>query len=280
WTRSAPPRRPRPGASAPQPGARRRTRSSGRRINPPTRSERLRTGADRTTTNAAEPRPRAPAPGNPREPVFAVRDGYRDGTTTDLTAVGSWALAVNACSTSSRPKWWVTNRSRSTFPDAAKLIAVGQVLAYRNTPVSSVSKFWTCDSGSGSASPPMPTRTTRPARPTVRSASAAAFGTPEHSSRTSGSRPASESGCSATLTVTASASSAARRSRCGFTSVIATSLAPKARAVCAVIRPTGPAPVISTLDPGDTRAFWHAQTPTDGGSISPAASSDSESGTG
>ncbi|RCW40989.1 hypothetical protein DFQ14_10966 [Halopolyspora algeriensis] len=55
--------------------------------------------------------------------------GYSCGSTMAFTAVSSRAETVSARSTSSRPKRWVTRRSRSTVPEAARSMAVGQVLA-------------------------------------------------------------------------------------------------------------------------------------------------------
>ena len=57
-----------------------------------------------------------------------------------------------------------------------------------------------------------------------------------------------------------------------------TSVAPNASAHCSASSPIGPAPVTSTRSPALTPAFWHAQTPTESGSISAPSSSESESG--
>src|SRR5438105_152318 len=119
----------------------------------------------------------------------------------------------------------------------------------------------------------MPTRTTRPARAMVETASQVARAFPEHSSSTSGSTPASAIEVWLTSTVP-KPSFSARRSRCGFTSVTVTASAPYARAVCAAISPIGPAPVTSTVQPGTTWVRRHAQTPTESGSSRPAAVAD------
>jgi hypothetical protein len=70
----------------------------------------------------------------------------------------------------------------------------------------------------------------------------------------------------------------ARRSGTG--SLTMTSAAPNAVAAWVVITPIGPAPAISTRDPGTIRALRLAQMPTESGSRSAAASSEIESGTG
>ena len=57
-------------------------------------------------------------------------------------------------------------------------------------------------------------------------------------------------------------------------------MAPKASAVCTATNPIGPAPVTSTRDPGPTRPFVQAHTPTESGSSNAASSSLIESGTG
>ena len=63
-------------------------------------------------------------------------------------------------------------------------------------------------------------------------------------------------------------------------SLTPTQAAPRARATSAQSSPTGPAPMTSTRSPGLIPALCAAQTATDSGSISAAASSDSSSGTG
>ncbi len=118
-----------------------------------------------------------------------------------------------------------------------------------------------------------------PARAITDTASQVARALPEHSSRTSGSTPASARDVPAT-SIAFRPSVAASRSRCGLTSVTVTESAPYARAVCAAMRPIGPAPVTSTMRPGETWARRQAQTPTDSGSSRPAASSLMLSGTG
>ena len=75
-------------------------------------------------------------------------------------------------------------------------------------------------------------------------------------------------------------SSRASASRAGLTSDTITSVAPKASAACTLTSPIGPAPVTSTREPAVTRAFRHAQMPTDSGSSRAAASSPTPSGTG
>ena len=53
-----------------------------------------------------------------------------------------------------------------------------------------------------------------------------------------------------------------------------------ARAAMPASAPIGPPPVMKTRDPAVVPAFWLAQMPTDSGSSSPTAASESESGTG
>ena len=90
--------------------------------------------------------------------------------------------------------------------------------------------------------------------------------------------PLSSSGVSATLIVRVAPVRSASASRCGLTSATVISVAPNARAHCSARSPIGPAPVTSTRSPALTPAFWHAQTPTDKGSISAPASSETDSG--
>ena len=103
-------------------------------------------------------------------------------------------------------------------------------------------------------------------------------GCPEHSISASASTPLSSSGTSRTSMVLVAPVRSARLSRCGLTSVTVISVAPKACAHCAASNPIGPAPVTSTRSPALTFAFWHAQTPTESGSMSAPASSETESG--
>src|SRR5438477_3477799 len=84
------------------------------------------------------------------------------GRTTALTLCGS-RPAVRACSVSARPYSPVTRSSRLTRPEAARAIAVGHVLAYRNVPVMTSSRCWITPRGSLNSSAPIPTKTTDPA---------------------------------------------------------------------------------------------------------------------
>ncbi|CAN5609125.1 hypothetical protein BH23ACT6_BH23ACT6_10990 [soil metagenome] len=67
--------------------------------------------------------------GHPRHASQVGPPYFLPGTTMALTDVLSRLGAVNASSTSDKPKWPVTRASRSTLPVATRSIAVGQVLA-------------------------------------------------------------------------------------------------------------------------------------------------------
>src|SRR5450756_2768997 len=96
---------------------------------------------------------------------------------------------------------------------------------------------------------------------------------PEHSNSTSGARARAVTLARRASTTSVAPISRARASRAGLTSDTTTSVAPKARAVCRLTKPMGPAPVISTREPAVTRPLRQAQMPTDSGSSSAAASS-------
>ncbi len=116
----------------------------------------------------------------------------------------------------------------------------------------------------------------RPPGRTARIPACTAAATPEASMNAFTSRPSIKSTRGSRATVAPCSRANARRS--SSISLMYTVVAPKARAVCAMITPIGPAPAMSTLLPGRMSARLHAQMPTERGSMSAAASSEMLSG--
>src|SRR5260370_694554 len=132
------------------------------------------------------------------------------------------------------------------------------------------------DRGRSISSAPVPTSTTHPPGATARRPDRTATGAPEQSMNASTVIGVSPAAGSIAL-VAPNSITAARREATGSETTM--SVAPAPRAATTVMMPIGPAPATNTLDPEPNRALRTAQTPTDNGSSSAAASSLTESGT-
>ena len=171
-------------------------------------------------------------------------------------------------------------RSRSTRPARTRSIAIGQVLAYRKTPVITSSRSCSIGIGIVSSLAPMPVSTRVPPGRTAAMPARIALGAPEASMNASTSRPSVAMSSSRGSIARVAPNVSACSSRAAETSEMMISVAPNAFATCAVTTPIGPAPAISTRDPALTPAFCTEAMPTESGSMSAAASSLMLSGTG